>query len=101
MWRVRATETAGATLGQTGDWSRGWKVLAPVSNNSVNPGSRLWSLPGAGPLRAKPIGIGHVERVEDALAFGSEGQLFLVGLLGKTGIHNSDHRDTTRTKSRD
>ena len=56
---------------------------------------------GTDPLRVKSIEIGDVERVEDTLAFSSEGQLFLVGLLGQTGVHNRDHCDTTRTKSRD
>jgi hypothetical protein len=45
--------------------------------------------------------VGHVERVEHTVAFGSEGQLFLAGLLGQTGIHNRYHCETTRTKGRD
>jgi hypothetical protein len=56
---------------------------------------------GTDPLRVKSIETGDVERVEDTLVFGSEGQLFLVGALGQTGIHNRDHYDTTKTKSRD
>src|SRR5712692_5372775 len=56
---------------------------------------------GTDPLRVKSIEVGNVKRVEDALAFGGEGQLFLVGLLSQTGIHNRDHCDTTRTKGRD
>jgi hypothetical protein len=57
--------------------------------------------PGTDPLRVKSIEVGHVERVEDTLAFGSEGQLLLVGLPGQTLIHYRDHCDTTRTKGRD
>ena len=55
---------------------------------------------GIDPLRVEAIEIGDVERVEDALTSGSEGQLFLVGLLCQTGIKNRDHGDTTRTKCR-
>ena len=47
------------------------------------------------------IEIGDVERVEDALAFGSEGQLFLVGFLDQAGIQNRDHSDTSSTKCLD
>src|ERR1017187_6003917 len=54
----------------------------------------------ADPLRVKSIKIGDVERVKDTLAFASEGQLFLVGLLVQTGVHNRDHYDATSTKSR-
>src|SRR5258708_4844114 len=56
---------------------------------------------GTDPLRVKSIEIGNVKRVQDALAFGSEGQLFLVGPLSQTGIHNRDRCHTTKTKCRD
>ena len=57
--------------------------------------------PGADPLRVKAIEIGHVECVEDTPALGGEGQLFVVRLLGETGVQSRDHDNATRTKSRD
>jgi len=33
--------------------------------------------------------------------FGGKGQLFAVRLPGKTSVQSRDHRDTTRTESRD
>ena len=57
--------------------------------------------PGAGPLRVKPIEIGHAERVEDTFPFGGEGQLPLVRLFGEAGVQSRYHCDTSGTESRD
>ena len=56
---------------------------------------------GTDPLRVKSIEIGHVERIEDALMFGGEGQLLFIRLFAETGIQSRNYYDATRTKSRD
>src|ERR1700693_5630184 len=50
--------------------------------------------PGTDPLRVKSMEIGDVERVEDTFMRCGEGQLFLVRLLGETGVQGRDHCDT-------
>lgn len=52
------------------------------------------------PLSVMSIEIRDVKCVEDTLTLGSEGQLFLVGLPRQSGVQSCDHRDATRTKSR-
>ena len=62
--------------------------------------SRMFS-PSPEPLRVKPLEIGDIEGVEDAFAFGSEGQLLLVGLFGEACVESRDYRDIAGAKSRD
>jgi hypothetical protein len=57
--------------------------------------------PGIDPLRVKSVEIRHVECVEDTPMFGSEGQLFVVGLPGETSVQSRDHGNAAGTKGRD
>jgi hypothetical protein len=52
------------------------------------------------PSRVKPVEIGDVERIEDTLLFGREGQLLLGGLPDQAGIQSCDCFDTSGSKSR-
>ena len=56
--------------------------------------------PSRDPLRMKSIEIRDVER-EDTPLFGGKGQLFVVGLPGKTSVQGGHYGDATRAKSRD